>query len=443
MIHRSLVALGAIAATLLATPLEAANWAVARVNHAALPAPASGVVREMSGVTYVGPAEGAAHRFIAVQQNHENIVRFDVTFTAAGGIATIANVVNIPIDDELDFEGIAYTNATRNSVFVSDENGPGIRELSLANGSTIGTTTVPAVFQKRRDNKGFESLTRSRDALTMWTANEEALTVDGPASTSTASTTVRLLKLAVNGNALAAGPQYAYNVAPIHGSGTGARSGLCDLVVMPDGTLLGLERSAAPTLPAFLSRIFEIDFAGATDVAGGATAAGLIGQPYTPVDKSLLWSGTADGLLGQNFEGLGLGPRLANGAWVLLGVVDGGNNGANTVVALTATANPTADFNGDGAVDGTDFVQWQRGLGATLGATLAQGDADRDGDVDQQDLEVWKAAQAAGSASGAAAPGGEAPSQPAPEPAGAAILAPGLVLLTFRGPARRRTPQSG
>jgi hypothetical protein len=410
------LALALVALGFWCAPTLAANWTVTRVNHVTLPEPSSGNVREMSGVTYVGPV-GDAHRFIAVQQNRENVVRFDVAFTPAGGIASIANVVNIPIDDELDFEGIAYTNPTRNSVFVSEENNPGVRELSLANGATLQTLTIPAVFANLRDNKGFESLTRTRDATTMWTANEEALTVDGPASSSTAPTVVRMLRLDVAGDSVTTGPQYAYQVAPIHGTGSGSRSGLCDLVAMPDGTVLSLERSAAVTLPAFLNRIYELDFAGATDVGQGATAGGLAGKTYTPVSKQLLWSGSVDGGIGQNFEGLGLGPRLANGKWTLIGVVDAGNDAGNTVVAFTATANASADFNLDGHVDGADFLAWQRGVGKSVGAKLSEGDADRDGDVDAEDLNVWRGQQPA------------PPAAAAPEPATGAMLVPGLLLL--------------
>src|SRR5262245_22833212 len=152
----------------------AANWQVKSVNQTTLPAPSSGQVLETSCVTYVGPA-GSAHRFIAAQQNHGNIVRFDVTFTALGGIASIANVVNIPIEDGFDFEGIAYTNAARNSVFMSEENGPGVREVNLANGKQLQSVSIPAVFANRLVNRGFESLTRSLDATTMWTGNESAL----------------------------------------------------------------------------------------------------------------------------------------------------------------------------------------------------------------------------------------------------------------------------
>ena len=97
-------------------------------------------------------------------------------------------------------------------------------------------------------------------------------------------------------------------------------------------------------------------------------------------------------------EGLVLGPQLANGSWVLLGVVDDGNGevgSSNTIVAFTATPVVSADFNADGVVDGADFLQWQRGSGKTIGATHQEGDANRDGAVNGADLEVWKGAFAA------------------------------------------------
>ena len=50
----------------------------------------------------------------------------------------------------------------------------------------------------------------------------------------------------------------------------------------------------------------------------------------------------------------------------------------------------TADFDEDGDIDGADFLSWQRGLGITSGATLAQGDANFDGAVNDLDLIVWQ-----------------------------------------------------
>jgi hypothetical protein len=47
-----------------------------------------------------------------------------------------------------------------------------------------------------------------------------------------------------------------------------------------------------------------------------------------------------------------------------------------------------ADFDGDGDVDGSDFLRWQRGV--SVGTTKAQGDADGDMDVDGDDLAILK-----------------------------------------------------
>ncbi|BBO33798.1 choice-of-anchor Q domain-containing protein [Lacipirellula parvula] len=51
----------------------------------------------------------------------------------------------------------------------------------------------------------------------------------------------------------------------------------------------------------------------------------------------------------------------------------------------------SADFDGDGSIDGRDFLAWQRGFGIVApNAVKANGDADNDRDVDAADLAVWK-----------------------------------------------------
>jgi hypothetical protein len=80
-----------------------------------------------------------------------------------------------------------------------------------------------------------------------------------------------------------------------------------------------------------------------------------------------------------------------------------GSVGNDVVLNLVAGAAETADFDGDGDVDGRDFLTWQRGFGATSGATLNQGDANADGAINGVDLGIWKgqfgpAAEIAGAA---------------------------------------------
>ncbi|TWU29442.1 esterase-like activity of phytase family protein [Bythopirellula polymerisocia] len=374
----------------------AAHWNVGAPSNQLLDTTAVGTIGEMSGVTYLGPSPTAGlHRFAAVQNTGGVLLTIDVALSPTGTLLSATAVSAQTLSMSLDFEGTAYTNPTRNSVFLAEEGTPGIREYSLANGAQLQSVAIPSVFANRRANRGFESLARSPDGTTMWTANEQALTVDGDVSSAAAGTTVRLMRMEVAGNSVTAAEQYAYHVDKIHGTSTfgSPQSGLSDLVSLPDGTLLALERSVAFTSPLYLNRIYEIDLTAATDVSATPFDAGLIGQIFNPVSKEQLWSGAADNTNGQNLEGLTLGPRLANGDWVLLGVVDNGDPvSLNTIVAFPLSANPSADFDIDGDIDGQDFLAWQRGFGKSIGAAHSDGDADRDGDVDIDDLTFWQSA---------------------------------------------------
>lgn len=58
------------------------------------------------------------------------------------------------------------------------------------------------------------------------------------------------------------------------------------------------------------------------------------------------------------------------------------------VIAPTAAPVENADFDGDGDVDGRDFLIWQRGF--NIGTTAAQGDANGDNMVNGSDLQIWQ-----------------------------------------------------
>jgi len=67
---------------------------------------------------------------------------------------------------------------------------------------------------------------------------------------------------------------------------------------------------------------------------------------------------------------------------------DGITGGPFDIVAMPTV--PDADFDGDGDVDGVDFLTWQRGLGLTDQFDNSNGDADFDGTVSGGDLAVWE-----------------------------------------------------
>lgn len=60
-------------------------------------------------------------------------------------------------------------------------------------------------------------------------------------------------------------------------------------------------------------------------------------------------------------------------------------------IAIYEAIPPQPDFDGDGDVDGADFVAWQTNFPMEIGAGLAEGDSDADGDVDGADFAAWQA----------------------------------------------------
>ena len=83
------------------------------------------------------------------------------------------------LEHSRDWEGIACTDAVRHSAYLSEEGTPGMHEYDLADGSWLATLATPSVFSSSLPGRGFESLTRWCNGAQLWTANEEALTVDG------------------------------------------------------------------------------------------------------------------------------------------------------------------------------------------------------------------------------------------------------------------------
>lgn len=102
-------------------------------------------------------------------------------------------------------------------------------------------------------------------------------------------------------------------------------------------------------------------------------------------------------------------------------------------LAVAAAPVGDADFNGDGAVDGADFLAWQRGFGLSGQTTSGSGDANGDGVVDAADLAVWQS-QFGNAVSSAPT------NVPVPEPTVGWVFAPALLAsITWR---RRSRPTS-
>jgi hypothetical protein len=197
-------------------------------------------------------------------------------------------------------------------------------------GAFLATLPLPEQFRFSPDaaagprpNLSLESLTFAPDGTSLWTACEAPLLQDGPRPTAHAGGLTRLTRLSRTGAVLA---QYAYELdawqlAPA--PGYPGDNGLADLLALPDGRLLALERSGAGTAAnrwAFAARLYVVDPSRATDVSRQPTL--TTGIP-APAAKRLVFDFARSGSRHlDNLEGLAWGRRLPDGSPSLVVVSD-------------------------------------------------------------------------------------------------------------------------
>lgn len=266
------------------------------------------VPEELSGITYV---EGDS--YYAVSDDGSGIWPMQVGIDRTTGVITNC-VMGRNVHVGGDNEGIAWDPQSR-TVFVTDEAAQTIHEINPSTGKNVAEVHLPDHQRKRRSNRGLESLTLSPGGEFLWTANEEALSGDGDTSSEQKGTVVRLTRFRRQGGTTwAQDGEWAYLTDAIGGGKTKRmRSGVSDLCVLEDGTLLVLERelSRKGVDPAYRSRLYAV-----------RPATSETFDRKRPVAKKLLFgadTGTA------NYEGVCLGPVLDNGDRTLVMVSDGGD----------------------------------------------------------------------------------------------------------------------
>jgi len=294
------------------------------------------------------------------------VVLDPVTGTVVG-MPVVVGVVGLETGN--DPEGVAVLEGGQ-SLMVADEVGPAIREFDAATGDEVESLDVPTVFVTGlRSNLGLESLGLGPDG-SLWTANEEALSSDGPVSSFAVGTIVRIQRF--DSDRQPSG-QWGYITDEISGDifGTAAgrdieRNGVVDLAVLPDGELLAMERMLGGDglgAPIFRIRIYELDLTAADDTT---LEANLVLGSFVPVSKTLRWEGVFPALAAQrNFEGLAVGPTLDGGQRALLLVADdAGNGGANQAI-LALRAMIGLEIFTDGFEDGS-VGEWTTTVGSVI-----------------------------------------------------------------------------
>ena len=237
-----------------------------------------------------------------------------------------------------DPEGFVV-NPRTGTLLVSDEYGPSLREFNRS-GQLIRSYTTPANLVPRntstgayyanddgsnnagkRSNRGMEGLAISPDGRYAYGMLQSAMLDEGAGNGSVN----RIVKFDTGtGQAVA---QYAYAMKR-----SGQGQGISALVAINDHAFYVLERNnrgvgVGATFATADKQVFRIDLTGASDVSAiDLDAAGAV---YTPVSKSAqvldLDADTLAALGGKSpekWEGLAVGPKLANGSYLLLAGTD-------------------------------------------------------------------------------------------------------------------------
>lgn len=262
-------------------------------------------------------------RFFVVSNRQKALypLRMDVN-PETGRLSEAEFGKKIPLEtEESDFEGLIYM-PSKNRFYVSTEARSRIVGFDLDGDATF-KVEVPKIFRQSRRNKSLESLAWSEERQEMWTANEDSLECDGAESVREKGALVRLQRF---NEKLAPSGQFAYRTEPslfrIGHQGTG----VTDMALLPNGELLVLERVITV---GFCVRIFRVELDGATDITKVESLKKA--DDVKPAKKHLLFEQLSGAM---NFEGIALGPTLADGSRSLILVADNGGGQTHHFIPL-------------------------------------------------------------------------------------------------------------
>jgi hypothetical protein len=317
---------------------------------------------EWWGLSDRGPGGGTlsyetrVQRFtLDVNANTGAISNFNVVQTVkfnAGGVAMngLAPSSNSSLGNAFDPEGFVV-NPKNGNFLVSDEYGPSLKEFdrsgNLVKSYTTPTNLIPkvgatanyngsatALTSGREGNRGLEGLAISPDGNFAFAMLQNGTVLDGSlnaAGTSlTRSAYTRIVKFDTStGEAVG---QYAYKL-----DRNGQGQGISAIVALGDDKFMVLERNnrgvgVGADFATADKSIYTIDLAGATDVSNIELPTGLTDPLPAGVVTATKGAKVIDldantlAALGnkspEKWEGLAIGPKLADGTYMLLAGTD-------------------------------------------------------------------------------------------------------------------------
>ena len=352
----------------------------------------SDLPRSMSGLTWAG---GDTYYTIAESSDAtteyvESWCLYKLTVTTKNGGRQIDTFrlenAGVGLEGCSDVEAVAFDPGSGN-VWAADETGQTICEYDPKTGKRLRQAKFPAFLKDTHPWFGFESLAISGNGLTMWAMNEEGLNCDDTVSSPTKGTTVRLVKFTrttVNNDwrCVAMYPYVTEKWNQRYSYGTAGRRGVSEIVALPDGSVLVLERElsssadgdgliagALVSLYAAVYRVTPEAMSAATDVKDVPSLSA--DASWRPVAKDLLWSGKVGWC---NYEAMCLGPRLSDTQCSLIALTDWGDNSflSAKVLPLVLDGLPF-DAKAETVAGGYRFADSFEGLAAGTAAAAIRG----------------------------------------------------------------------
>jgi len=285
-----------------------------------------------SGISRIGGSRYA----VVSDKGNEGFYIFDITIDSIYGKIMNVSILAQPSEKSdsglaPDQEDVAYVPAS-GTVFVADEGQQRIIEYGLDGNRTGREPKIPFYLQADSiyPNYGFESLTYSVSDGLLWTITEQSLKNDGKISDSTNKEGCRLRLQsfdAVTGQPVA-WYYYKTDAPTARKAGRNYSFGVSAITAMEDGTLLVMEREfyvSKNYLGSWVKiNIYKVDIA-------KRTAEGCLDKQLVVSFKNRL---NALRRNIANYEGMCLGPNLADGRQTIILISDSQNNHGNALFRL-------------------------------------------------------------------------------------------------------------
>lgn len=290
-----------------------------------------------SGIAHIG---GNEYAVVSDKSDTDGFFVFSIDVDSVSGEITSVRNKGFRGDalKDRDCEGIVYCPSS-SAFFISREADNVIAEYSYEGKATGRTLAVPEVYMANggMGNYGFESLAYDGQTRLLWTMNESTLKGDGERATP-ASGVRNVLRLQSFDENLRPKSQFAYIMDAPLATNTATSNyamGVSEMTALGDGRLAVLEREfyvPETKVGAFVRcKLYEVT----PDDSIAIPADGRITDGTRFLPKRLLLSfKTRLGLFSwrvANYEGMCLGPTLADGSRTLILVSDSQNRYAGVL----------------------------------------------------------------------------------------------------------------